>query len=197
MNDHAILSHPYDTARLPAAGTAVTIDAGAGERVALAEAYDLLAVGGLSATVTLTPAGGGMVSVAGRVVADIVQACVVSLEPVPQHIDEPFQMNFVPAEFGGGPGSRAARPGGGDQSGSARSARGDSGHHGRSRRACRRNVRARHRPLSARAGGGIARRRQRYRGIGGGIALCRAARGHADQKMMAAVVHRRVFVWHG
>jgi uncharacterized metal-binding protein YceD (DUF177 family) len=30
------------------------------------------------------------------VVAEIVQPCVVSLEPVPQHIDEAFSVRFVP-----------------------------------------------------------------------------------------------------
>jgi uncharacterized metal-binding protein YceD (DUF177 family) len=98
MSEQAILSHPYDTARLPAPGAGVTIEAGPAECAALAEAYDLLAVDALSATATLTPAAGKMVTVAGRVVANIVQSCVVSLEPVPQHIDETFQIRFVPAE---------------------------------------------------------------------------------------------------
>jgi uncharacterized metal-binding protein YceD (DUF177 family) len=104
MNDHAILSHPYDTAQLPATGAEVEIGAGDAARAALAAAYDLLAVNGLSATATLTRAAGGLVTVAGRVVADIVQSCVVSLEPVPQHIDEVFSVDFVPAD------SPAARP---------------------------------------------------------------------------------------
>ena len=98
MNQHAILRRPYDTAHLPPAGAEVTLSAGNEERAAIAEAYDLLAVDGLSASATLAPGAGNVVSVAGRVVADIVQACIVSLEPVTQHIDEPFQVDFVPAE---------------------------------------------------------------------------------------------------
>ena len=97
MNDHAILSHPYDTARLAATGVAVEIGAGDAERAALAAAYNLVAVNGFSASATLTPAAGGLVTVEGRVVADIVQSCVVSLEPVAQHIDEAFSVDFVPA----------------------------------------------------------------------------------------------------
>lgn len=104
MNEYAILSHPYDTARLPAAGIDVTVDAGPAERAALAEAYDLVAVEQVTATVTLTPASRGLVAVEGRITADIVQSCVVSLEPVPQHIDETFAVRFAP------PGSTAARP---------------------------------------------------------------------------------------
>lgn len=104
MNDRAILSHPYDTVHLPATGVAMEIGAGEAERAALAAAYELVAVNGLSATATLTPAAGGLVMVEGRVLADIVQSCVVSLEPVPQHIDEAFSASFVAAD------SRPAQP---------------------------------------------------------------------------------------
>ena len=97
MKDHGILSYPYDTAHLPAEGFAIEIDANAEARAELAAAYDLVAVSGLSAAATVMPSGRGMVTVEGRVVADIVQACVVSLEPVPQHIDEGFSVRFVPA----------------------------------------------------------------------------------------------------
>ena len=97
MNDRVILSLLYDTAHLPATGADVTIEASAEQRAALAAAYDLVIVNGLSATVTLTPAAGRIVSVEGQVVADIVQSCVVSLEPVPQHIDEAISARFAPA----------------------------------------------------------------------------------------------------
>ena len=50
MNDHAILSHPYDTAHLPATGADVRSTASAEQRAALAAAYDLVAVDGLSAS---------------------------------------------------------------------------------------------------------------------------------------------------
>ncbi len=98
MNEHLILSHPTDTANLPATGFVVEIAASDGERAALAAAYDLRAVEGLSAQTTLTPAEDGLVTVEGRVTADIVQSCVVSLEPVPQHIDETFSLRFAPAD---------------------------------------------------------------------------------------------------
>ncbi len=101
MSDHAILCHPYDTARLPATGVDVAFAASDEQRTALAAAYDLKAVDGLSVAATLTPASGGLVAVAGRVVADIVQSCVVSLEPVSQHIDEAFTVHFVAAESAG------------------------------------------------------------------------------------------------
>lgn len=96
MNDHAILHRPIDVAHLPAGEVEFAADAA--ERQKLAEAYDLVAVNGLSATATFTPGVRGSVEVAGRVVADIVQTCVVSLVPVEQHIDEPFSLRFVRPE---------------------------------------------------------------------------------------------------
>ena len=97
MTGHAILHHVYDTAHLPATGADVEIAASADQRAALAAAYELVAVNGLSASTTLAPADGGLVRVEGRIVADIVQSCVVSLEPVAQHIDERFAVDFAPA----------------------------------------------------------------------------------------------------
>lgn len=98
MSDQAILSHPYDTAHLPATGADVAFEADAAQLAALAAGYGLLAVERLAVTTTLTPADTGAVTVDGRVTADIVQACVVSLEPVAQHIDETFAVRFVPAD---------------------------------------------------------------------------------------------------
>jgi uncharacterized metal-binding protein YceD (DUF177 family) len=97
MSGQAILSHPYDTVHQPATGADIAIGTSAEECKALAEAYDLVAVEGLSATATLMPAAGRLVTIEGRVTADIVQSCVVSLEPVAQHIDETFQVRYAPA----------------------------------------------------------------------------------------------------
>jgi len=72
----------------------VEVEASAAERKRLAEAYDLREVKSLTASVTLEPVGGG-VAVEGRILADIVQTCVVSLVPVDEHIDEPFAVRFV------------------------------------------------------------------------------------------------------
>lgn len=87
-----IVVRTVPVAELPA--KPVEVQATAAERGRLAEAYDLREVKSLTAEVTLEPIGGG-VAVAGRVVADIVQTCVVSLVPVDEHIDEPFAVRFV------------------------------------------------------------------------------------------------------
>lgn len=95
MSDTAILSRPIDVGHLPAGQVDVT--ASEAERRRLAAAYDLVDVAALSATAALTPGPRGSIEVEGRVVADIVQTCVVSLVPVPQHIDEAFHLRFVRA----------------------------------------------------------------------------------------------------
>lgn len=93
MNGNAIVSRPVDVARLP--GEPVEIVADEAERLTLASAYDLAAVDSFCATVELSAGPRGSVEVNGRVVADIVQTCVVSLVPVAAHIDEPFSLRFV------------------------------------------------------------------------------------------------------
>jgi len=74
----------------------VELAADARERAALAKANGLLEVRSLAATATLTAGAGGSFVLAGRLTADIVQTCVVSLVPVDQRIDEPFSVRFVP-----------------------------------------------------------------------------------------------------
>ena len=51
----------------------------------------------LEATLDLAAEPGGTVRVRGHLAADVTQACVVTLDPVPQHIEEPVELRFVPA----------------------------------------------------------------------------------------------------
>jgi len=88
-----IIVRPVSATELPARPVEVT--ATAAERERLAAAYDLIAVTSLTATVALDPAGGGGITVSGHILADIVQTCVVSLVPVPEHMDETFSVRFV------------------------------------------------------------------------------------------------------
>ena len=108
MSDKAIISRMLDAAHLPATGVEMEVGAGDAERAALAAAYDLVAVKGLSADGDGDARQQGIGQVEGRVIADIVQSCVVSLEPVAQHIDEAFSVRFVPP---GSPDAAAPKPG--------------------------------------------------------------------------------------
>ena len=94
----SVLRRRVEAASLPASGIDLAVEASEDQRKALVEAYKLVALSGLSATATVTPDRRGSLVVEGRVTADIVQSCVVSLEPVPQHIDESFSVRFVPAD---------------------------------------------------------------------------------------------------
>jgi uncharacterized metal-binding protein YceD (DUF177 family) len=98
MTSSSILQRRVEAARLPATGIDLSVEASESQRKALAEAYKLVAVSGLAATATVTPGRRGSLVAEGRVTADIVQSCVVSLEPVAQHIDESFSVRFVPAD---------------------------------------------------------------------------------------------------
>lgn len=109
MRRTAIFSRPVEIQRIPAAGVDMEIVASEEEREALAAAYDLLEVKALSARATLRAGEKGDVTVMGRVVADIVQTCVVSLAPVDQHMDEPVSVRFVAAGSPEAP--KPAKPG--------------------------------------------------------------------------------------
>jgi len=74
-----------------------TIEATEAERKALAERFELESIGRLTATVRLRSVRGGqMVRVAGELEADVVQTCVITLDPVPAHVSESFGALFAP-----------------------------------------------------------------------------------------------------
>lgn len=71
------------------------VAADAHEREALAERFGLVSVDLLVARGTITPlAGGRRARLEGRIEADVVQSCVVTLEPVPAHIEDGFELTY-------------------------------------------------------------------------------------------------------
>jgi uncharacterized metal-binding protein YceD (DUF177 family) len=72
------------------------IAANADERAKLAMRFGLLALDRLSAVLHLKRGRGGAVLVQGRFIADVTQACVVTLEPVPAHLEQDFTAIFAP-----------------------------------------------------------------------------------------------------
>ena len=97
MSDTLPFSRPLDVSAIPATGVDRTITAGAAERAAIAEQYGIPVVRSLAAEFVVGREAGGVIRVEGRVTADIVQACVVSLEPVAQTIDEAVDIRLVEA----------------------------------------------------------------------------------------------------
>lgn len=74
-------------------------------RATLAADLELIELPALSLTGTLSPEGGEGWRFAGRLTADVVQPCVVTLAPVPAHIDEAVSRAWSPhvaAPEGGG-----------------------------------------------------------------------------------------------
>lgn len=95
-------SRPVVVDRLGQAAVTETLVAGPEELVALARRLRLVELSALSATITLERTLGGLIHVAGRLEADVVQTCVVTLVDFPSHIEDSFAADFgnAPAEFG-------------------------------------------------------------------------------------------------
>lgn len=76
-------------------GISMDIEANAAECAALAERFAVIAVRDLVASAQLKAIDGGtLFRVDGRLTAHVRQACVVTLEPLEQIIDETFTMTF-------------------------------------------------------------------------------------------------------
>ncbi len=98
-------------ARLPKNGMPVAIEADATQREALAARHGLLSVERYGANLLVAPWKRNGVKVSGTVIADITQQCVVTLEPLPAHIEEEVEGLFLPADSKLG---RAGFEGGGE-----------------------------------------------------------------------------------
>lgn len=77
----------------------IEIEADANERVALAARFDLLSLDRFTARFSVRRLRKDLIRVKGRIAAGLVQACVVSLDPVPAEIDEELELDFL--ESGG------------------------------------------------------------------------------------------------
>ena len=71
------------------------------ERAAIARRIGLSGLERLEAHVTLTKAG-NVIRASGRLGASLDQSCVVTTDPVPAHVDEPFELMFIPEPPGSG-----------------------------------------------------------------------------------------------
>ncbi|NKB50058.1 MAG: DUF177 domain-containing protein [Alphaproteobacteria bacterium] len=78
----------------------VEIEATAAECQALAKRYELLSLEALAARMTVRQNPLGEITVEGRLTAKLTQECVVTLEPVDDVIDAPFDQRYTlnPAE---------------------------------------------------------------------------------------------------
>ncbi len=96
------ISFDVAVARLPKNGLPVTIEATGRQRAALADIHDVLNVERFRADLLVTGWKRNGVKIEGRVRADIVQACVVTLDPLPATIDVEIDAVYLPeiSKFG-------------------------------------------------------------------------------------------------
>jgi hypothetical protein len=89
-------SIPVTVAHIPDSGLHRDIEAGRAAREAMADVAGLREILSASASLDVTPKGGGRFQVAGQVRARIGQTCVVTLDPIENDIDEPIDLIFAP-----------------------------------------------------------------------------------------------------
>ncbi|MCU0732800.1 MAG: hypothetical protein MUE84_14595, partial [Hyphomonas sp.] len=82
------------TADVPAQGLEYKRAANAQERAGIAKELGLVALEGLETAYRITAISGGGWRLAGSLSADLVQSCVITLEPVAAHIEETFKVEF-------------------------------------------------------------------------------------------------------
>jgi uncharacterized metal-binding protein YceD (DUF177 family) len=82
----------------PQAGVEDHLEASSAECAALARRFGIEALKQFSARFTRKPYPGGGLLIAGRLKAEPEQLCVVSLEPVTEHLDKPFTLVVLPAD---------------------------------------------------------------------------------------------------
>ncbi|RUT95583.1 DUF177 domain-containing protein [Mesorhizobium sp. USDA-HM6] len=92
------VSFVANVARLPQKGLPVVVEADERQRAALAAEYDLLSVESYRAELLVASWKRNGVKVSGRVEADVTQACIVTLDPVAAHIDEPVEALLLPEQ---------------------------------------------------------------------------------------------------
>src|SRR5258708_35695127 len=84
-----------DLDRMGNLGAALDIVASDGERAALAKRFGFLGLPAFSARVTLDLRPGRQVVVEGRLRGKVIQACILSLDPVTQELDDTFRIVFT------------------------------------------------------------------------------------------------------
>jgi hypothetical protein len=89
---------PVTVAQIPDTGLHRDIEAGPATRDTMARVAGLREILSASASLDVTPRGGGRFHVGGRVRARVGQSCVVTLDPIENDIDEPIDLIFAPPE---------------------------------------------------------------------------------------------------
>ncbi len=92
------LDWSYRVTEIPEGGLKETREGSEGERARLAAALEILSCRRLVAEFTMRAIGKGHYRLAGKVSADVTQACVVTLEPIDGRATGDFNVEFWPAD---------------------------------------------------------------------------------------------------
>ena len=94
MTDHPPFSSTYDLSQVRENGVDVALKPSAAERAQIAAWLGIESLETFQASVRLTRTASGRYLYRGHFDADVVQACVVTLEPVPSHVSGDFERSF-------------------------------------------------------------------------------------------------------
>jgi uncharacterized metal-binding protein YceD (DUF177 family) len=97
MTGPSEFSRPVELSRLPPGATAMAIDATPAECAALAQRFSLMALERLEARLTLEWIAGRLLRLEATLSAEVVQECVVTLEPVRSRVEDRFVLMYGPA----------------------------------------------------------------------------------------------------
>ncbi|MBD0274058.1 MAG: DUF177 domain-containing protein [Acetobacteraceae bacterium] len=90
-------SRPFRLGSVGPDGRREVLEADGTERAALARRFGIPAVETLRAELRLWPEADGAVRAEGRLAAEVVQHCVVTLDPVAQRVEEAVSLRLLPA----------------------------------------------------------------------------------------------------
>ena len=94
MTEASEFSRPVEISRLPAAPTTMTIEATQAERIALARRFSLVALERLVADLKLEWIDRHLLRLEAVLSADLIQECVVTLEPVRSRVKDGFVLLY-------------------------------------------------------------------------------------------------------
>lgn len=91
-------SRIISVSRIPPKGAEEHLEAKPAERAGLTKRFSLLDLPSLKAEISLIPGSRQTINAKGKIEADIVQQCVVTLDPVESHLSLDVDVVFLPSE---------------------------------------------------------------------------------------------------
>jgi hypothetical protein len=90
------LAWSHRVSEIPDAGLSITRTASPAERSAIVQALGIVSCEAVTADYVIRALGEGRYRMSGRISAQLTQSCVVTLAPIPQTLEESFDVSFWP-----------------------------------------------------------------------------------------------------